>query len=323
MVAVSIYALAGHQIVDERNKSIQQLADIDARIADLETHLGVQTIVNKKLIDRTDVSTKLSDMAISEVKQANLDSPEKKVAAASGRTDLCDNFDIVGANPNDDGPKIPSFGPIPNVVYYLYGSYDQISVCRQRKRALAHLFAIGEQLISWQRVLVPVYYFTLYVTFPKYLDRNPQICASYAEIPEEHPNEAACTTAIGEISEYYGTIAESILGCLTMYILPCLYGCIGSSIATLRYMREKVDRYLLNFTDRLVFTQNGIFGIIAGVVVGLFASAFVSTTGPTAALSLSAIAFLAGYNVSGLFAFFDDISKRIFQGGDTPVKAAS
>ena len=103
-----------------------------------------------------------------------------------------------------------------------------------------------------------------------------------------------------------------------MYILPCLYGFIGSSIATFRYMGVRVDEYLLNFTDRSVFIQNGILGIIAGVVVGLFASALIPTTGTTAALSLSAIAFLAGYSVSGLFAFFDNISTRIFQGLTTP-----
>lgn len=81
-----------------------------------------------------------------------------------------------------------------------------------------------------------------------------------------------------------------------------------------------MDQYLLNFTNRSVFIQNGIFGVIAGVVVGLFASTFISTTGTTAALSLSAIAFLAGYNVSGLFAFFDNISSRIFVGADTARK---
>jgi hypothetical protein len=39
-------------------------------------------------------------------------------------------------------------------------------------------------------------------------------------------------------------------------------------------------------------------------------------------LGLSAFAFLAGYNVAGVFAFFDELSARIFRPSDAaPTKA--
>jgi hypothetical protein len=301
-VIVSIYALAGHQIIDERNRSLKDLTAINAKIADLEAHLTNPKIVNQTFTDYLSKNENLTPGANKE---------------PLGNIYLCDNFAIVGGSLADESrPKAPSFGPVANGVFYYYGSYDEIDSCKQRRRILAHLFAIGEQLVSWQRIIM----FPMSNNFPRELSGNARICAAYTGIPENHPNPDACATSLSEISEYYGTISDSILGCITMYILPCLYGFIGSSIATFRYMGVRVDQYLLNFTDRSVFIQNGILGIIAGVVVGLFASALIPTTGTTAALSLSAIAFLAGYNVSGLFAFFDNISTRIFQGPDNARK---
>jgi hypothetical protein len=59
--------------------------------------------------------------------------------------------------------------------------------------------------------------------------------------------------------------------------------------------------------------QGGILGVIAGSVVGLFAANLTNSTQSIGSLSVPALAFLAGYNVPGLFALFDDISNRIFR----------
>jgi hypothetical protein len=154
---------------------------------------------------------------------------------------------------------------------------------------------------------------TTWFSVPDELSNNPNLCESYAGIPLDHPNAKNCARSISEISEYYGAIPDSILGCISLYIMPCLYGFIGASVATFRYLRRQVDKSYLNFTDRSVFIQNGILGVVAGIVVGLFVSSFGGGTGTATALGLSAIAFLSGYNVSGLFAFFDEISARIFR----------
>ena len=50
-VIVSIYALAGHQIIDERNRSLKDLTAINAKIADLEAHLTNPKIVNQTFTD--------------------------------------------------------------------------------------------------------------------------------------------------------------------------------------------------------------------------------------------------------------------------------
>jgi hypothetical protein len=57
---------------------------------------------------------------------------------------------------------------------------------------------------------------------------------------------------------------------------------------------------------------NGVLGVVAGAVIGLFAAYLTSVTQSLASLSISALAFLAGYNTVGLFAFFDNLSNRVF-----------
>ena len=325
-IAVSIYALAGHQIIDQRDKSIDQLKAISAKIEELETHVPNIPIVNKKFARYLSKNENLIQ-STDEKGNAVFVGPGGKEVQPLGHIYLCDNVDIVNSSSNNvdkakpinpsEPLKVPSFGPIGNGSYYYYGSYEEINICIQRRRMLEKSFAIGEQLMSWERV--SMFFFPLH-SVPDELGSSRQICSAYAGIPENNFKRKECTKRLIEISEYYGTTADLILGCITMYILPVLYGFVGSSVASIRYIRTRVDQYLLSFTDRSVFIQNGIFGVIAGVVVGLFASALINTTGTTAALSLSAVAFLAGYNVSGLFAFFDNISTRIFQGTDGGVQ---
>ena len=79
----------------------------------------------------------------------------------------------------------------------------------------------------------------------------------------------------------------------------------------MRYLQLRVDAYQINFTDRGRILQNVVLGIIAGAIVGLF-SAYLSKSSAVENIGVSAIACLAGYNVSALFRFLDDISDRIF-----------
>ena len=60
-----------------------------------------------------------------------------------------------------------------------------------------------------------------------------------------------------------------------------------------------------------------VLGMIAGSCVGLFFSPAAATgvqgSASIGTLSLSAIAFLAGYAVDGLFGLLDEIVRRIFK----------
>jgi hypothetical protein len=127
-----------------------------------------------------------------------------------------------------------------------------------------------------------------------------------------------CEVALEELAEYYGRIPDAILGCITLYILPCLYGYLGAAVATMRVLRTNVDAYVVRFSDRPIILQNQILGLVAGAVIGLF-SAYLETS-VMQGIGSSAVAFLAGYNVASLFRLLDDISSRIFRPIDESAK---
>ena len=332
-ILVSVYALAGHLIIAARDDSIGRIREINNRIFSIETHLanGSVTIpVNHENRSGSNDGVVPPPLATTSSGRLGAAAPD---VPGGGLLSLCDTVKpvrLVGADKYDSSPSPPSFGPIPNGVFFSYTSYEAIEVCQQRKRTLTQLFGIGEQIISWERVVTN--------TFPlmsqifgksheviKELSDNMLICSDFTgnrnrspsqETPDgtgQYPSvHKACEIALGEIPEYYGKISDAILGCITLYILPCLYGFLGSAAATMRYLRNKVGRHLVDSTDRGTILQNGVLGIVAGAVIGLFA-AYLTKPNQFEGLSVSALALLAGYNVTGLFALLDDISNRIFR----------
>jgi len=316
---LSIYALSGSLIVSARDDAIKTLKTIEDRIRDLESHQTDHIIANPQIYNHLlwlGTVGKILGLGDSAGGSAPLFS-------------LCDNVGAIGLDPTDDYKHSPSFGPIPNGVVSAYASYDQIDVCQQRRRTMIQLFAIGEQLVSWQRVVTgskaPGSIFGRSDEVSKEFSDNKLICAFFTgnrNPPHNSGNpddlgqieyiHERCQVSLSEIPEYYGKIPDSILGCISLYILPCLYGFLGSVAATMRYLRPRADSYLINFTDRGTILQNMILGVVAGAVIGLFA-AYLLKTGPLQGIGVSGLAFLAGYNVSGLFALFDDISNRLFR----------
>jgi len=286
-----------------------------------------------------------------------------------GKFFLCDNFDTTNSvEKNPDlvrQHKGPSFGPIPNGVYFYFGSVDQIEVCKKRRRTLTRLLAEGEELISWQRVLtnpiellfpmsVPITSKNLnyepivdqrsdFAALGPVADRTVEFIDDFISAPADIfgrtdavPRELAnnqelcdsfgagkgsnCAKTISEISQYYGTIPENILSCLTLYILQCLYGFLGATVAIFKYMRIQVDNHLLSFTTRGRLIQTQILGVVLGSIVGLFAAYITNSNQSFGSFSASAIAFLAGYNVSSVLTLFDDLSGRLFQAAPSSLK---
>jgi hypothetical protein len=54
--------------------------------------------------------------------------------------------------------------------------------------------------------------------------------------------------------------------------------------------------------------------VLCGAIIGLFAQHVGGADG-AGALGLSALALIAGYNVDGVFRFFDELSDRVFGAG--------
>jgi hypothetical protein len=132
--------------------------------------------------------------------------------------------------------------------------------------------------------------------------------------------ENKCAGKLGEFVEYYGTIPDSILSSINLYILPCLFAFIGSVTAGVKYVRTQIDSYCLSFTDRGRLIQNEILGLMAGSVIGLFATYLLHSEQGLETLGISAMAFLAGYNIPALFNLFDNLSLRLLQGNQVVAK---
>jgi hypothetical protein len=112
-------------------------------------------------------------------------------------------------------------------------------------------------------------------------------------------------------------VADSLLGSIALYVLPTLYGGLGAMAATLRGLRWRVDQWLVTVTDRGRVQQDIILGVLCGAIMGLFFG-YIGKASPETGLGLSALALLAGYNVSGVFAFLDGLSNRVFQPAHAP-----
>jgi hypothetical protein len=124
--------------------------------------------------------------------------------------------------------------------------------------------------------------------------------------------DGGCGKALQDIVYHTREVADSLLGCIALYVLPTLYGGLGAMAATLRRLRRRVDQWLVTVTDRGQVQQDAILGALCGAIIGLFFG-YLGDANPKTGLGLSALAFLAGYNAAGVFAFLDDLSNRVFQ----------
>ena len=102
--------------------------------------------------------------------------------------------------------------------------------------------------------------------------------------------------------------ANLIMGILGSYILPILFGVVGTAAFVIRAISEQIKDTTFAQNTPIRHLMRVALGGLAGIVVGLF-------TGLTGQLSLQplAIAFLAGYGVEAFFSMFDDIIQRFRQ----------
>ena len=140
------------------------------------------------------------------------------------------------------------------------------------------------------------------------------IARSYQERFDGDGQSRGCAELIGLLARDSGSVASSILACVTMSVLPCLYAFIGAAAASMIGIRRRTDGALLSYTDRGRVKLNVILGFVFGAIIGLFAGHFSLPADSTGnALGLSAVALLAGYNVPAVSDFLDDLSNRLFR----------
>ncbi len=182
------------------------------------------------------------------------------------------------------------------------------------KRANEDMIGVTLHLVSWTRVAFRWRYIgnVFGVDAPFIVDsahQHDDWCANLQFPPEPGGH---CGRQLQELIYHTGEVADSVLSCIALYLLPTLYGCLGAAAATLRTLRRKVDASLVTMTDRGRVQQDVILGLLCGAIIGLFAGYLGKGTAADG-LGLSALALLAGYNVSGMFAFLDELSNRVFR----------
>lgn len=125
---------------------------------------------------------------------------------------------------------------------------------------------------------------------------------------QEPPCESVYRSALVRSS----LVAEAVIGGVSQYVLPCLYALLGAFAAVLRSISSRADAAQLTRSERSRAMQSLLLGVLFGAVIGLFTTVLGSTGETTVALSVNAVALLAGYSVGGVFAFFDLIVLRLF-----------
>jgi hypothetical protein len=113
-------------------------------------------------------------------------------------------------------------------------------------------------------------------------------------------------------------LISSLLTVIGTYLLPMLYGFLGSAASVIRDFSRKMRDSTFAPRDLTLTVVRLALGILAGASVGLFFTPTTAAQGdamPTGAvaLSASALAFLAGYGVEVLFLMLDSAIDRIFK----------
>lgn len=113
--------------------------------------------------------------------------------------------------------------------------------------------------------------------------------------------------------------AQSALQAISLYLLPMLYGLLGTTAFVLRRLGEQLEESTFTETAFFRYGLRMALGAVMGAIISLFYS---PETTPTlaASLPLIAAAFLAGYSVELVFAAFDGQIERLRQRFAAPVE---
>ena len=109
-----------------------------------------------------------------------------------------------------------------------------------------------------------------------------------------------------------------VLSLFSTYVLPAMFGFLGTLAAMMRAIQGKVRDSLLGPRDLPLTALGLVIGPVAGLAVGLFYTPSGATTGGVTALSssvslsASGLGFLAGYGADAFFKFVDALLIRVF-----------
>ena len=115
--------------------------------------------------------------------------------------------------------------------------------------------------------------------------------------------------------------ALMVIDVMQRYLLPLLYGLLGSCVYVLRTIAFQIRNRTYTESANIDFRLRIYIGALSGLIVGWFFSP--DQGGVLATLSPSALAFLAGYSVDLLFSALDRILTAFSSAGGSDSKPAA
>ena len=139
---------------------------------------------------------------------------------------------------------------------------------------------------------------------------------------ESAPSGGACVTRAmhnnpASIAEHQR--ASVLVEILAIAVLPIFYEILGAGAAAVRDLWSKTRDFLLLPRDMTLSWGRLALGAVIGACIGLFVSPTTGTAGQTGpalttavTLTPSALSFIAGFGVEGIFVALETIIKRVF-----------
>lgn len=196
------------------------------------------------------------------------------------------------------------------------------------------LTAYGRRLANWN----DLWRFPIIVTCRLAPDKfcydapRPEVgAAECADLKSESPELALekVVTLIGEEPGREVTLARMVLNVLFLYVLPLVFGALGSSVALSRSLQTSIADSSFGRSEGLGLGVRLSIGAVMGfAIIAILYAPPLSLSGQSVApqfggpnqpdellvsLSTVAVAFLAGYNTEALLSALDAVSKFVFE----------
>ena len=109
------------------------------------------------------------------------------------------------------------------------------------------------------------------------------------------------------VNEQWATILVQVLA---TSVLPLCYGLLGAGVAVVRNVWSKMRDSLLSPRDLILSLGQMAQGAVVGACIGLF----ITPSGVVSLVTLtpSALSFIAGFGVEGVFVMLESLIKRVF-----------
>ncbi len=216
---------------------------------------------------------------------------------------LCDrHFAFMAYNSNALKPVNSKSEPIP-----AYSTPEERDICGRDEVLTANLQIVRSNLVDYRKDWVGVVGGG-FLAARNLLRCGQPSCGETARLTTENANDQEFMIA-------------PVLLVEGNFVLPVIFGCIGSAIFVVMEHYTKIRQSLLHPRDFALAPFRLVLGVVVGACIGLFFSSYgpmpqlegqASTLISSLTLTASGVAFLAGFGVEGVFSTLGALVSRVF-----------